>query len=249
MVDEYQDTNHAQFRLVSILGREAHATWPWSATRTSRSTPSAGADIRNISEFEQDFPDAYVIALEQNYRSTQTILDAANAVIAHNRDRKPKQPVVGSRQPATRCGWSRPRTSTRRPGSSPAASRRRWTSGCRPGRHRRLLPDERPVPGAGGPADPPGRRLPGDRRPEVLRAGRDQGRDRLPAGARQPGRRGLAAADREPAPAGDRQHDARPAGDARRGPHGPVAVGGDRAGRRRPGWRPPPPAAWLVSAT
>ena len=67
------------------------ATSASSATPTSRSTGSAGADIRNINEFEEAFPDATVIVLDQNYRSTQNILDAANAVIANNLGRKPKE--------------------------------------------------------------------------------------------------------------------------------------------------------------
>jgi DNA helicase II / ATP-dependent DNA helicase PcrA len=90
MVDEYQDTNHAQFRLVSILA-EQHRNLAVVGDQDQSIYAFRGADIRNISEFEQDFPNARVIALEQNYRSTQTILDAANAVISHNRERKPKR--------------------------------------------------------------------------------------------------------------------------------------------------------------
>ena len=89
MVDEYQDTNHAQFRLVSALS-ERHRNIAVVGDQDQSIYAFRGADIRNISEFEHDFPNARVIALEQNYRSTQTILDAANAVIAHNTDRKEK---------------------------------------------------------------------------------------------------------------------------------------------------------------
>jgi DNA helicase-2/ATP-dependent DNA helicase PcrA len=116
LVDEYQDTNHAQYALIRELVAPVDAD---TADRVEElhgfqrglrapdgSIPGAsltvvgdsdqsiyafrGADIRNIVEFEQDFPDARVILLEQNYRSTQTILDAANAVIANNFDRKAK---------------------------------------------------------------------------------------------------------------------------------------------------------------
>ena len=89
LVDEYQDTNHAQYRLVRALAERHH-----SVTVVGDSDQSIyswrGADIRNILDFERDFPEARTIRLEQNYRSTQTILDGANAVIAHNRDRQEK---------------------------------------------------------------------------------------------------------------------------------------------------------------
>jgi DNA helicase-2/ATP-dependent DNA helicase PcrA len=109
LVDEYQDTNHAQYVLVKELvgsGRPV-AGRPVAEAGTGQPPPPAelcvvgdadqsiyafrGATIRNILEFERDFPDARTIVLEQNYRSTQTILDAANAVIDQNRGRKPKR--------------------------------------------------------------------------------------------------------------------------------------------------------------
>ena len=123
LVDEYQDTNHAQYILVRELvsgGAPLFSGRTGSADTPEPTLPPAelcvvgdadqsiyafrGATIRNIVEFEQDYPDAKVILLEQNYRSTQNILTAANAVVSQNRGRKPKNlwsdqgagpPIVG----------------------------------------------------------------------------------------------------------------------------------------------------------
>jgi DNA helicase II / ATP-dependent DNA helicase PcrA len=89
LVDEYQDTNHAQYRLLQLLARQHRNVFAVGDPDQSI-YGFRGADIRNVLEFEHDFPGSYTIALEQNYRSTQHILDAANGVIAHNRERKEK---------------------------------------------------------------------------------------------------------------------------------------------------------------
>ena len=117
LVDEYQDTNHAQYVLIrELAGVDAGESPAPTATAAGRQGPAwitvvgdsdqsiyafRGADIRNIQDFEEDFPDAKTILLEQNYRSTQTILDAANAVISHNEGRKPKKlwTAVGKGEP------------------------------------------------------------------------------------------------------------------------------------------------------
>src|SRR5438874_2174681 len=109
LVDEYQDTNHAQYVLVRELstGERGVTTVDGDVVRKASDVPPAelcvvgdadqsiyafrGATIRNILEFERDFPNATTILLEQNYRSTQTILNAANAVIDRNTERKPKR--------------------------------------------------------------------------------------------------------------------------------------------------------------
>jgi DNA helicase-2/ATP-dependent DNA helicase PcrA len=89
LVDEYQDTNHAQYTLVKLLAEE-HQEITVVGDDDQSVYSWRGADIRNILEFERDFPAATVVKLEQNYRSTTTILEAANAVVSHNRGRKQK---------------------------------------------------------------------------------------------------------------------------------------------------------------
>ncbi|HEV2276223.1 MAG TPA: UvrD-helicase domain-containing protein [Acidobacteriaceae bacterium] len=103
MIDEYQDTNRPQYELMKLLagkehnvcvvGDEDQSIYSWR-----------GADIRNILEFEKDFPDAKTIRLEQNYRSTQVILEGASAVVARNQQRKGKN-LWTSREGGARIGY------------------------------------------------------------------------------------------------------------------------------------------------
>ena len=90
LVDEYQDTNHAQYRLLQLLVAE-HGNLMVVGDDDQSVYGFRHADISNILDFEKDFPDAEEVKLEQNYRSTQTILSAANAVVERNRERRPKQ--------------------------------------------------------------------------------------------------------------------------------------------------------------
>ncbi|MGN1361310.1 MAG: ATP-dependent helicase [Eggerthellaceae bacterium] len=95
LVDEYQDTNKAQYEItrllaaryrnIMVVGDDDQSIYSWR-----------GADLRNILEFETDYPDAHVVKLEQNYRSVGNVLAAANAVIANNRNRKPKKLFTAS---------------------------------------------------------------------------------------------------------------------------------------------------------
>jgi DNA helicase-2/ATP-dependent DNA helicase PcrA len=84
LVDEYQDTNHAQYRMLQLLAGE-HRNLSVVGDDAQSIYSFRHADIRNLLDFQDDFPDAKVVKLEQNYRSTQNILSASNALIAHNR--------------------------------------------------------------------------------------------------------------------------------------------------------------------
>ena len=103
LIDEYQDTNRPQYELMRMLAGERHNVC--AVGDEDQSIYSwRGADIRNILEFEQDFPEAKIVRLEQNYRSTQNILQAASAVVANNVRRKGKN-LWTARQGGTKIGY------------------------------------------------------------------------------------------------------------------------------------------------
>ncbi|MEU4208496.1 DNA helicase PcrA [Streptomyces sp. NPDC026206] len=112
LVDEYQDTNHAQYTLVRELvgtaensGDEGVAELCVVGDADQSIYAFRGATIRNILQFEEDYPDATTILLEQNYRSTQTILNAANAVIERNQNRRPKNLWTAAGEGASITGY------------------------------------------------------------------------------------------------------------------------------------------------
>ena len=178
LVDEYQDTNHAQYALIRELcahdvGRPAAVGGadPDAPDGDGGIEPSElmvvgdadqsiyafrGANIRNILAFEEDFPDATSIMLEQNYRSTQTILTAANAVISRNRGRTPKNlwsdAGDGDADRRVRRRRRARRGPVRRRGGRDARRRRRGRLPA--GRRRGVLPHQRPVPGVRGGVHP-----------------------------------------------------------------------------------------------
>lgn len=110
LVDEYQDTNPAQYRLIRLLAGADQPDGPTGELTVVGDADQSiyafrGATVRNIVEFEEDFPQARVVLLEQNYRSTQNILSAANSVIPNNPDRKDKRLWTDSGDGETVTGW------------------------------------------------------------------------------------------------------------------------------------------------
>ena len=200
LVDEYQDTNHAQYLLIKQLcgnlgpddglPDDVPRIPPGELMVVGDSDQSIyafrGATIRNILDFGDDFPGARTILLEQNYRSTQTVLSAANAVIKHNSNRPTKRLWSDSgdgEQDRRICRRHRARRGQvrglrdRRTGRQGARSLRRDGS---------LLPHQRPVPGVRRGLHPGRPAVPGGWRGAILRAPGDPRRHRLPACHRQP---------------------------------------------------------------
>ena len=189
LVDEYQDTNRAQNELILTLGA-VHRNVCVVGDSDQSIYRFRGADLRNILEFEEAFPDVTVIVLEQNYRSTQTILDAANAVIDHNSARKPKHLWTDQGQGPRIVRYH----------AEDEGDEARWVVRTLADLHERegyrwgdmaifyrTNAQSRVVEEALMRA---GLAVQGGRRHPLLRPPGDQGRPRLPAGRREPGRRG-----------------------------------------------------------
>ncbi len=214
LVDEYQDTNHAQYALIHQLCADSFeetlldTSGPAAEEPADRIEPSElmvvgdadqsiyafrGANIRNILDFEQDFPDATSILLEQNYRSTQTILNAANAVIERNTGRKPKRlwSDAGDGEPIV--GYVADDEHDEARFVAEEIDRLTDAAATNGRRRRRVLPHQRAVPGLRGGVHPGRAALQGRRRGALLRAPRGARRAGLPADAGQPRRRDLAA--------------------------------------------------------
>ncbi len=210
LVDEYQDTNHAQYMLVRELVGHADARDPAAVPPAELCVVGdadqsiyafRGATIRNIEEFERDYPDATTILLEQNYRSTQTILNAANAVISRNTGRREKRLWTDSGEGELIVGYvaDNEHDEARFVAEEidALADRRRDQLL----RRRGVLPHQQLVAGAGRGVHPRRHPVQGRRRRALLRAQGDSRHRRLPAGAGQPRGRGEHAPHPEhPAP-------------------------------------------------
>ena len=208
LVDEYQDTNKAQYRMLQLLAGESRNLTVVGRRQPVDLSASAAPTSATSSTSRRTIPTPRSSSSSRTTARPGRSSTRANAVIANNREQKPKQPV-------DRGGARRPDHDrrARRRARGGALRRRRGRAavhgrGDRPRRGRGLLPGQRAEPGARGHAGPLRAALPGDRRHQVLRPGRDQGRGRLPPVPREPGRRRLVPADRQLAPARDRRPDA-----------------------------------------
>ena len=172
-----------------------------------------GATIRNILEFERDYPDARTILLEQNYRSTQTILSAANAVIDRNTERKPKRLWSDQGDGEQIVGYVADTEHAEADWVAREIDRLTDAGEIRPGRRRGVLPHQRTVPCLRRGVHPHRPAVQGGRRGPVLRAQGGPRRAGLPAGDRQRGRHGQRPAHPEHAAPGHR----RPGRGVRRG--------------------------------
>ena len=166
LVDEYQDTNRAQNELVVLLGAK-HRNVCVVGDSDQSIYRFRGAEVRNLVEFELAFPEARTIVLDQNYRSTQTILDAANAVIANNLLREDKQlwSALGRGTPIERYRAADERAEATYVANEISTLRRGGGCARRDGG---LLPDERPEPRDRAGPRGPGPSLQGDRRHALL---------------------------------------------------------------------------------
>jgi DNA helicase-2/ATP-dependent DNA helicase PcrA len=143
LVDEYQDVNVAQYRLIALLGAK-HKNITVVGDDDQSIYSWRGSDYRMILRFEEDFPGAKVFKLEENYRSTQRILDAANALVENNKTRAPKKLFTSASR--GRADYGLPAATERdearyvRPRKSS-----RWSATARPTRLLRSLPHQRAI--------------------------------------------------------------------------------------------------------
>ena len=177
LVDEYQDTNHAQYVLVKeLVGPRRRRASTGRARVVGDADQSIyafrGATIRNILQFEEDYPDAHTILLEQNYRSTQTILSAANAVIARNLNRKPKNLWSDSGSGWPIVGYVADNEHDEATFVAQTVDELSDAGHAQPPRRRRLLPHQRTVPCLRRGVHPGRAPLQGRRRRPLLRATR-----------------------------------------------------------------------------
>ncbi len=246
LVDEYQDTNLAQYAIVRALSVD-HPNICVTGDPDQSIYGWRGANLSNILEFEKDYPGCRVVTLERNYRSTKNIISVADHLIRFNRNRKPKslrtENPVG--EPVELTVYSRETDEAE--GVAAKISSAGSRGGIRLRRHRGLLPRDRPdaADRAGLPvgADP----LPGGGGRGVLRAAGDQGRSGLPElDGQSQGRHGVCAGGQRPAPRAGQDLD-RASGRGGAAARGSPAGDGAGGRRRSPPSRTRPAAVWKTS--